>query len=424
MTIQTRFLLLAALRWLPTGLIIPVFALLPLERGLSVAELGLALAVQGIVVLFLELPTGGLSDVLGRRPVVIAAGLVATASYVAFALAQNVAGFIVATALTGVFRALDSGPLNAWFVDSVHDDPSVTDRAATVARGLSRYAGVVGLAIAAGAILAAGIVAWSPFERSDSLAAPLWIAAALSLVQVVVVIALMTEHESSPHQGLVASLAQTPGVIVAGARLLTKSRVLAALIAVELFWGFGMIAFETMMPIRLAELIGSRDDAAAVMGPVTAVAWGVSSLGAAMVPLLLRRWSLIAVSVALRLLQGATVVGMGLALGPVGLIAGLFATYALHSASGAVYETLLHEQVDNEHRATVLSLASMAMQPGGSLGALVLGAVATGASTAVAIIVGGVVLAMGAPLFLVRDPASSSSPAGDLCSDADSDSGR
>ncbi len=79
-----------------------------------------------------------------------------------------------------------------------------------------------------------------------------------------------------------------------------------------------MIAFESFMPIRLSELLSDRDEAAAVMGPVTAAAWGVSALGAAMVPLLLRRWSMVGVSVTLRIVQGATVVAMGLAAGPAG----------------------------------------------------------------------------------------------------------
>ena len=174
-----------------------------------------------------------------------------------------------------------------------------------------------------------------------------------------------------------------------------------------------MIAFESFMPIRLSELLSDRDRAAAIMGPVTAAAWGVSALGAAMVPLLLRRWSMVGVSVALRIVQGATVVGMGLAAGPVGLILGLFATYAVHSAAGAIYETLLHEQVGKENRATVLSLASMAMQPAGSIGAITLGIIATGVSTGFAIIVGGVVLALAAPLFLVREKVSVGAGPGD-----------
>lgn len=411
MPLRARFWLLAGLRWLPTGFIIPVVVLLPLERGLSIAELGAVLAVQGIVVLCLELPTGGFADALGRKPVFVASAVAACASYVIYALAQSVLVFALATVFSGVFRALDSGPLNAWFVDAVHDESAAmpagaVDRSGAVARGLSGYASVVGVSIATGAVLAGALVAWAPFGRASALVTPYWIAAVLALVQIAVAVVLMHEDRSTRVGGVVASVRATPRTIGAGIRLLTRSRVLLALVSVELFWGFGMVAFESFMPIRLSELVSDRDAAATIMGPVTAAAWGVSALGAAMVPLLLRRWSMVTVSVALRLVQGATVVVMGLAAGPLGLILGLFATYAVHSAAGAIYETMLHEQVGRENRATVLSLASMAMQPAGSLGAVVLGGIAATASTGLAIIVGGVVLALAAPLFLVKEKVS------------------
>lgn len=62
MTLTQRFLILLALRWIPTGLIIPVVALLPLERGLGLGELGTAMAAQGVAVLLLEIPSGALAD--------------------------------------------------------------------------------------------------------------------------------------------------------------------------------------------------------------------------------------------------------------------------------------------------------------------------------------------------------------------------
>ena len=419
MTLRTRFWLLAALRWLPTGFVIPVTALLPLERGLTIAEYGAVAATQGFVVLLLELPTGGFADALGRKPVFIASAVVALTAYVTYALAQVALAFVLASALSGVFRALDSGPLNAWFVDAVHEDETIDNRSAVVARGLSGYASVVGASIATGAVISGLFIAWAPLGRESSLALPFWIAAALALVQVVVALAIMHEDRSARVGGVVRSIRATPRTVLAGTRLLRRSRALRALVAVELFWGFGMVAFETFMPIRLSELLSDREHAAAIMGPVTATAWGVSALGAAMVPLLLRRWSMVTVSVALRIVQGATVVGMGLAAGPIGLVLGLLATYAVHSAAGAIHETLLHEQVGRENRATVLSLASMAMQPAGSIAAIVLGLIATGVSTGFAIIVGGIVLALAAPLFLVREPLSEAAGRHDAVRSAD-----
>jgi MFS family permease len=79
-TAKRRFLVLTALRWLPSGLVIPLIVLLPLDRGLSIAQLGLAAATQGLVVFALELPTGGLADAVGRRPVLIVSMLLAIAS--------------------------------------------------------------------------------------------------------------------------------------------------------------------------------------------------------------------------------------------------------------------------------------------------------------------------------------------------------
>jgi DHA1 family tetracycline resistance protein-like MFS transporter len=405
MSLRTRFWLLAGIRWLSTGFVVPVAALLPLERGLTIAEYGTVAAMQGVAVLVLELPTGGFADAVGRRPVWVCSAVVSLISCVVTSMAHGVATFMLAAVLAGTYRALDSGPLNAWFVDTVHDTVPAAERSDVVVRGLSGYASVVGIAIATGGVLSAGLVAWAPLGGDTVLATPYWVAAGLCLVQVVAAVVLMDEHRSARLGGLLASVRATPAAVLDGGRLLARSRVLRALVAVGLFWGFGMVAFESMTPIRLSEILGDRDHAAAVMGPVTAAAWGVSALGAATVPFLLHRWSPVAVSVALRLVQGATVVAMGVAGGAVGLVAGLFATYAVHSAAGAIYETLLHEQVDNRHRATVLSLASMAMHPGASVGGIALGAIATSVSTSAALVVGGLVLAAAAPLFLVRAPA-------------------
>ena len=44
----------------------------PRRAGSPSAEIGLLFTVHGVVVTVLELPTGGLADVLGRRPVVVA----------------------------------------------------------------------------------------------------------------------------------------------------------------------------------------------------------------------------------------------------------------------------------------------------------------------------------------------------------------
>ena len=92
--VRRRYLTLVAMRWFPTGLLIPVFVLLPLERGLSLSEIGLAAAGQGLIVLFLELPTGGLADSLGRKQVLMASTLVGVTSVGIYLFADILRGVL------------------------------------------------------------------------------------------------------------------------------------------------------------------------------------------------------------------------------------------------------------------------------------------------------------------------------------------
>src|SRR3954451_1386532 len=394
---RTRYLVLVGLRWLPTGLLIPVMVLLALSRGLSLTEIGFVFGLQGLVVLFLELPTGGLTDALGRRPVLILASLVAVVSMSLVYVADSVALFAVAMILQGVFRALDSGPLEAWYVDAT----LAADPSAEIEHGLSAGSTVLSLAIAVGALLSGALVALDPVQAIPALALPLLVAIALAIVNVVAIVVLMTEIR--PARGMAAvgaSVRAVPSVIGDGIGLLRRSRVLTALVAVELFWGFAMVTFESLFPIRLSEILGDTDQAAAVMGPVSSLAWFAAAAGAAGVVLLSRRIGVARSAATLRVVQGATVITMGILAGPVGVVTAYLACYVAHGASNPMHTTLLQREVDGPHRATVLSLNSMVSQPAGALGAILLAALADGTSISTAMVVGGIICAIAAPLYI------------------------
>lgn len=394
---RRRYLVLLALRWFPVGLYVPINVLLPLDRGLSLAEVGLAASLQGFVVLALELPTGGMSDSWGRRPVLLLSGVVSVASLSLLTVADTVALFAVVFVLQGVYRALDSGPLEAWYVDAT----LAADPDAKLERGLSAGGTVIGLAIGAGALATGGIVAWVDVPGVPTLVQPVLLGLIVQLIGLVAIGLMVTEP---PHpdgkRRLLASLRDVPRVIVDGARLVRRSRILLALLGVELCWGFGMVAFEVLMPVRLSELVGGPEAAAKLTGPASSAAWLCSAAGAALIPLVTTRFGVGMTAVALRVLHGITVVGMGLLAGPVGVLTGFLACYLVHGAGNPVHNTLLHREVTGEHRSTVMSMNSMVAQPGGSLALIVLTALASGVSTSFAIVVGAVVLALAAPLYL------------------------
>jgi MFS family permease len=397
---RRTLLLLTVTRWFPVGLVVGVTTLLALERGMSLTQLGVILSMQGFVVLGLELPTGGLADALGRRPVLIVAGVVALVSGLIFVTARTFAAFVVALLLQGLFRALDSGPLEAWYVDTAQaDDPTVK-----VEITLAHAGTVLGISIGLGALVSGALVAWNPLPFMTALELPYWVALGFYAVNLVAIAVRMRESRARVHStGLgraLHSAREAPRTVADGLRTLSSSPVLRALVLVEVFWSIGMIAFETLMPVRLAELVGGQTRAGALMGPVSAAAWGLFAVGSTLAGLASRRIGVGWTALLARILNGALVVAMGLATGPVGLITAFLFTYTLHGSGGPAHNTLLHREADSRNRTTVLSMNSMVAGGSYTVGLLVLGPLAEHASTALAIIVAGAFSVIGAALYL------------------------
>lgn len=402
--VRRRFLILRTLRYLPTGLLVPVLILLLLDRGLSLAQVGLVTAAQGLMILLLELPTGGLSDVLGRRPVQLGAIVLSIGSIALFTVADSIGLLVLVCALQGVYRALDSGPLDAWYVDTAQ----AADPDADIERGLAQGGVVIGVGLGAGALLSSGLVAIGPLGPIDALVLPLLASIALELVHLTAVATLMTEVR--PHTGMAAlkrSVTGTGATVAHALRLVGGDRTLLALVSVELLWGFGMTAFEAYTPVKLELVLADAEAAAALYGPVSAVAWIISAGGAACVPLLTRRMRAAHAAAAMRIAQGTAVVGIGLAAGPVGVVVAFLATMLVHGAANPVHQGLLHRAVDGpSHRATLVSANSMTAQSGGAVGGIALGALADATNLNLAIFTGAAVLAAAAPLYLIaRTPA-------------------
>ncbi|MCU1481945.1 MAG: hypothetical protein JWQ19_2731 [Subtercola sp.] len=431
---ERRLVLLTATRWLPVGVVFGLTVLLPLERGLSLAQVGLLLSIQGFVVLGLELPTGGLADALGRRPLLIASGVVAVASTALLLVATSFWMFALAMVLQGVFRALDSGPLEAWYVDAVTahtggaggpggpGGAGVTGGAAVttvsagtaarpIERGLSRAAMALGIAIAAGALVGGGLVAWNPLAQFagltqiSALALPFAVATVLYATHTVLLGLLVREtpvRASGARRvaALTDAVRAAPRTIGQGLRLMRTSRVLRSLVLVEVFWSIAMVAFETLTPVKLADDLGGEDAAAALFGPASAAAWGLFAAGALVAAFGSRRIGVARTAIVARILNGLFVVVMGVVAGPLGLIVAYWLAYLTHGAAGPMHSTLLHRQATQANRAVVLSMNSMVSGGSYSLGALLLVPLAGATSPGVAFVVAGAFSIVGAALYV------------------------
>lgn len=413
--VRRRYIFLHGMRWFPIGLLIPIIVLLKIERGLTLGEIGLVAVTQGAVVLILEVPTGGLADALGRRPVLLLAGVVNLVSLSVFAVADTFWQFVLVGALQGVFRALDSGPLEAWYVDTV----LAADPQARIEGGLSGAGVVLSGAIAVGALGSSGLVAMHPVRAMSAMTLPVLIAVTVQLVGIVAVAALVKEtprrRDPDPRaaRGLGkvrAAVAEVPAVISQAVGLLRRSRVLLALVVAELLWGVGAVGFEILTPPRMSEVVGDLERSAAIMGPAWTAAWLASALGAGLVPVLGRLTGIPVAAAILRLGQAAALLGIALAVGWIGVVVAFVATYLIQGAASPLHQTMVHRQVDGDYRATVLSLNSLTGQLGLIIGSLMLTNIADANGVRLAMMVGAAVLVSATPLYLVRSRTPAAAP--------------
>ncbi len=387
--IRRRYLVMLALRWLPVGLIAPLLVLL-ITRDLSLAQAGPLLAAYGVTTALLELPTGGLADVIGRRPVLMISSVAAGVLLVLLGVMSSFIGLLAAMVAGGVARALDSGPLESWFVDrSLAIDPDVDLRA-----GLSLGGTVDGAALAIGSIVG-GIV---PAVFDGRLVISVWIALVLQVVHLGAVFFLMDEQRIPDGSGLAQAFATVPGAVRDGLHLAARQRPLRGLLLGAATIGVALVAVESLWQPRFVALLEAPDTATAFLGVLLAIAFAGSAAGAALAPRLARVVERLTPSVAMvgQMASGAVLAALALVTWVPAAAVLFVGFYLTLGATAPVRDELMHQRASPERRTTLLSTESLVFQAGGVAAALTLPALADVRGTPLAWAIAGGLLAIGA----------------------------
>ena len=399
--IRRRYLALQGLRWLPVGFVAPVLVLI-LSRELPLARIGPLLAIYGVTTALLELPTGGMADRWGRRPVLLASSVASVGFYALILASADMAVLALGVTLGGVSRALDSGPLEAWFVDATLE----VDPDADIRSGLAAAGTINGVALALGSI-AGGVL---PRFFDGRLLAAVVAALVFQLLHLLAVAALLAEDRIDPDSGRGerASLRQ-----VIGAALGPRSGGRPHLVFVgAAAIGVGLVAVESLWQPRFVDLL-DRDDATVFLGVLLAVAFAASAVGAAVSPAVARRLEpRLDPTAAGQAGVGVTLFVLALASWAVaaGVLFVLF--YALLGVVGPLRAELLHREVTAAHRSTALSGDSLALQFGGFVAALGLPPLADAHGIPLAWMIAGSVLGAGGLCYLrLRQPDGRLRPA-------------
>ncbi|HEX2085659.1 MAG TPA: MFS transporter [Solirubrobacteraceae bacterium] len=378
-TLTRRFVALRAMRWLPLGIALPFLILLPEDRGLSLAAIGVAWAVHSVVTLVLEVPSGAFADAVGRRTALLLGAGLTSLGLAIFAIAAALPAFMAAAGAIAAGRALISGSLEAWFVDALR----ALDAEASLREPLAAGATGEALGMAIGSLtggllpLLAGGLDRTGDALLVQLSLPMVAAALAALVYLLAVLLYVDEPRRRTAAGWRRATADSLAVGRRGIAMARRSHNVRVLLGIALAIGLVMSSVELLWQPRLEDIVG-RDatDVAPVFGALSAAAMLACAAGAVLSPRIARLLGARSAYIGSFAIMAAMV---GL-LAAAGVTALFCAAYLLYFWSLGVIDPLhyeiLHEATDGSVRATVVSAESLTSQAGGVGANLTAGAVA------------------------------------------------
>jgi MFS family permease len=411
---ERRYIALSGLQWLPIGLVAPVLVLLLRARGLELPVIGALFAVYTVVVILLELPTGSFADVLGRRRTLVISRILSVVSLAGMAVATDVIQFGAVMALAGTARALQSGPLEAWYVDSVRS----VDPDGDVRRGISRAQAVEAAALAVGAVVGGLMPSLFDGLPADGLLIPLsipWLAAAaLQGLGLIAVVLLMIEPPNGARVPVARIVRDVPSTVANGLRLAGGDRSIRLVLGAMAAFGFALSALETVAPVQFATLLGGEESASGAYGVLVTLAFLGTSFGSAVAP---RAAHVVGsgprTAAIVTALMATALAGMATGASFL-LVAALYvAFYLFAGVAGPLNNETLHQRVEADQRATLLSVVSLAQMSGGLVSNMLVPAIAAisfglGWAIAAAVVLAGAALLAMLPRIVTRRRATGS----------------
>ncbi|MFZ3467801.1 MFS transporter [Streptomyces sp. 4.24] len=414
-TARRRYVTVCVLFWLPLGLTIAPLILLFTERGMAMTAIAGFFAAHSLTAAALELPTGGLSDVLGRRSVLAAAGVLNLTALTLVGLGTTAWTLGAGMALMGAGRALSSGPAEAWYVDTVHAHAGPDTELRT---GLARGSSATSAALAAGTLLG-GVLPWllglGPelgdrlSEASSGLVLPLstppLLGAAVEIAFVLYVLTALREPPR-PAATLRGVLRGIPTTVLEGLRLGGRDALVRRILLSAGAAGSALAAMELLTPGRAAALTGGSGSGAVLFAALACAGFVCSAVGSHLAPLTARlagsgeRAVMVSLGTSATglLLLGATAAASG-AGSMVLAVTGYGMVYLGLGSAGPSENDILHRRVPSAGRATALSVQSLTLQLTAALTGLVIGTLPAGP---LPWLLGGAVLLAGALLWIRR----------------------
>ncbi len=363
-------------QWFATGLLLPVMTLVQLDKGLSLADVGLSLAIYSAMTILFELPTGGLADAIGRRRVFLTSVTVTFFAALALLLANSLIGVMFSFALLGAARALMSGTIDAWFVDTYQKQAPEEDLQPIFAKLGIFVTLALGVSSLLGGYLPQTELALYIAEKTwaDQYSLNLLSIMFLMICQMGLTLWLVKEpKENHGEQGILNGLKAFPSIISDAATFGVKNKHVLALVISSSMWCFAIAGVEMLWQPQVRD-IAAEEYSTVMLGYLGAGYFLFAAVGNALATPFSRlfRFNHAKLLTVMRLFMGGALIALAVSNTLYLFALCYWLLFLINGVKESPHTAMFNKAIPSDKRSTLLSFESFAMQIGGLLGSLIL----------------------------------------------------
>lgn len=335
------------------GILIPVLNLVLLEKGASLQSLPLLIAMYSLTVLLMELPSGIIADMYGRKTVFLISCGFQLISFTLLLAAGNTACLAFALAFFGLGRAFSSGSIDALFIDSAlaeHGEECLS-------KATTRLAILDGTGLALGGI-AGGLIAQATGTYTSNIVLRLMLTVILLFLCIVFVKETAAKDRNQQRISLIDLVRQ-------GKQLIFSSNKLGLIFIGVFFIGFLLFTIEAYWQPAFLQIALFKNNTW-VLGLITFMGFLAVIAGNAIAQKLLNNsnnwWSMYNIC---RIAIATIILVFALQKSVAGFLLGYAGIYFFLGAGNIAESSIINKYTPGNMRASVLSFSSLIAQTGG-----------------------------------------------------------
>ncbi len=346
------------------GLIAPVISLLLLDKGATLSNLSLILGIYAFTVIVLELPTGVIADVFGRKKSFCLSIIISIVSFIILLFGKGFVLLCLGMMFYGFSKALSSGSFDALFIDYYIDNYG-KDKLHNIT---TRINVLEALGMSTGALTGGLLPKLTNTYFSLSSIYDLNLIIRIILASIVVVLSFVYISESVNNKEQHVTIKQH---INTSSSIIVKNTTIICVFISVFSTGFFLSSLETFWQPHFLSLL-PNDSLMGLLGVMAFLYFAAATLGSISSNKLIKKFNfnsykmylifrtLIAVSMIITAIQTNIPIFMFF----------YSSIYLLFGMANIPEGVILNKEIPNEVRASVLSVYSLVIQIGGLTGSL------------------------------------------------------